>query len=152
MSERRLFLKGMILAAWAGLVAAAGLGLGTVLRLVGGGTSQAAVPPVRLGKAQDLPLGGVRVQGRVALVRDQGGLFALELVCPHLGCRPKWGGKEFLCPCHGSRFGRDGSLRAGPARKGLRHLRLERTSDGGLVAYPDQPVKPGLRLAPASQS
>ncbi len=146
--ERRLFLKGMLLAAWAGLVAAAGLGMGAVLRLVGGGVSRAATPPVPLGKAQGLQPGQVRIRGRVALVRDQGGLMALELVCPHLGCRPKWEGKQFLCPCHGSRFARDGSLLSGPARKGLRHLRLERSPDGTLVAYPDQPVKPGLRLAP----
>lgn len=151
MSQRRLFLKGLILAAWAGLVAAAGLGVGALLRLVGGGTSRAAEPPVRLGQAQDLPLGGVRVRGRVALVRDQGGLFALELVCPHLGCRPEWREGRFLCPCHGSRFARDGSLQAGPATRGLRHLRLQRAGDGTLVAYPEQPVKPGRRLAASPQ-
>ena len=37
--------------------------------------------------------------------------------CPHLGCALKWNPQEHSwdCPCHGSRFDRDGKLLNGPA-------------------------------------
>ena len=38
--------------------------------------------------------------------------------CPHLGCALKWNPSEHTwdCPCHGSRFGGDGSLIDNPAK------------------------------------
>lgn len=41
--------------------------------------------------------------------------------CPHLGCALKWNGKEntWDCPCHGSRFTREGRLLNGPAQGDL---------------------------------
>jgi Rieske Fe-S protein len=48
----------------------------------------------------------------------------LRLRCTHLGCRvrrdPATGG--FACPCHGSRFDRDGAVLAGPAPRALERL------------------------------
>lgn len=40
-----------------------------------------------------------------------------EKRCPHLGCALKWNGVEHTwdCPCHGSRFERDGNLIDNPA-------------------------------------
>lgn len=48
----------------------------------------------------------------------------LSPVCPHLGCLVPWkeSQKEFICPCHGSVFGPDGSLVKGPAPRGLDYL------------------------------
>ena len=39
--------------------------------------------------------------------------------CTHLGCALRWNGTEdsWDCPCHGSRFGRDGSVLDNPAMK-----------------------------------
>ncbi|HWQ53419.1 MAG TPA: Rieske 2Fe-2S domain-containing protein [Bryobacteraceae bacterium] len=41
--------------------------------------------------------------------------------CPHLGCAYDWNGalRQFVCPCHGSRFASDGRRTAGPANRGL---------------------------------
>lgn len=41
--------------------------------------------------------------------------------CPHLGCVLKWNKAEHSwdCPCHGSRFGEDGTLLDNPANQGL---------------------------------
>ena len=52
---------------------------------------------------------------------------ALSLTCTHLGCRvtPLTSG-GFACPCHGSRFGPDGSPTAGPARAPLAHVTIEK--------------------------
>lgn len=42
--------------------------------------------------------------------------------CPHLGCRLKWNPYEKVweCPCHGSGFCGDGSLKDNPAQRGLK--------------------------------
>lgn len=42
--------------------------------------------------------------------------------CPHLGCALKWNSAEYSwdCPCHGSRFGPDGSLLDNPANGNLK--------------------------------
>lgn len=38
--------------------------------------------------------------------------------CPHMGCRMEWNPEEesYDCPCHGSRFDREGNLIDGPAQ------------------------------------
>jgi nitrite reductase/ring-hydroxylating ferredoxin subunit len=150
--SRRGVLKGMWLVLWGGLVVAASLGLGAVLRLAGahsGGGGQAAKPVAF--DPQSLPQPGqIRREGRVALLRDAGGFFALDLTCPHLGCRPAWNLAEerFLCPCHGSAFAYDGALLKGPAGKGLGAISLERDSRGWLVADPGRPVPSATRLKP----
>lgn len=137
---------------WAGLVAAASLGLGAVLRLAGAhsGGGEASQAPAAF-DPQNLPKPGqIRRQGQVALLRDQRGYFALNLACPHLGCRPEWNlqAEKFLCPCHGSAFAYDGTLLKGPANKGLTAIALERDSRGWYVAYPGRPVGANLRLKP----
>ncbi len=55
----------------------------------------------------------------VALYRDEGGVYAISLVCTHLGCIVKPGTEGFECPCHGSRFAADGSVLGGPAPQAL---------------------------------
>lgn len=49
--------------------------------------------------------------------------------CPHMGCRLEWNPDEdsYDCPCHGSRFGREGRLLDGPAQTDCqRRKRAER--------------------------
>jgi glycine/D-amino acid oxidase-like deaminating enzyme/nitrite reductase/ring-hydroxylating ferredoxin subunit len=58
----------------------------------------------------------------------EGELFALSPVCTHLGCKVHWNSVEtsWDCPCHGSRFGVDGTVIEGPAIAPLqrKHLKL----------------------------
>lgn len=44
--------------------------------------------------------------------------------CPHMGCALKWNVRErtWDCPCHGSRFERDGALIDNPAKRGCKCL------------------------------
>lgn len=53
-------------------------------------------------------------------------LEALSAVCPHLGCAVRWdeGPGTYLCPCHDSRFGVDGTKLTGPSKRGLDPLPL----------------------------
>ncbi len=46
---------------------------------------------------------------------------ALSAVCPHLGCAIGWDpdAKNYLCPCHDSRFQQDGARMSGPSERGL---------------------------------
>ncbi len=46
---------------------------------------------------------------------------ALSATCSHLGCRVRWDApkKQYLCPCHGGVYDRDGKVVAGPPPRGL---------------------------------
>jgi glycine/D-amino acid oxidase-like deaminating enzyme/nitrite reductase/ring-hydroxylating ferredoxin subunit len=65
---------------------------------------------------------------RLAVYRDSAGsLTALSPICPHMGCLVHWNAADtsWDCPCHGSRFGIDGSVLEGPALSPLSPRRLE---------------------------
>jgi glycine/D-amino acid oxidase-like deaminating enzyme/nitrite reductase/ring-hydroxylating ferredoxin subunit len=59
---------------------------------------------------------------KVACYRDEGGaLHERSAICAHLGCVVRWNSTEktWDCPCHGSRYQRDGHVVNGPAINGL---------------------------------
>jgi glycine/D-amino acid oxidase-like deaminating enzyme/nitrite reductase/ring-hydroxylating ferredoxin subunit len=59
---------------------------------------------------------------KVAVYRDEDGtLHECSAVCPHLGCIVHWNRAEqtWDCPCHGSRFTREGHVVHGPAATDL---------------------------------
>jgi len=71
---------------------------------------------VRSGRSQQLPPGSHTLipEARAVLLHDSSGFTALSLICPHLGCTVEQAPDGYACPCHGSRFNLDGSLRNGP--------------------------------------
>jgi glycine/D-amino acid oxidase-like deaminating enzyme/nitrite reductase/ring-hydroxylating ferredoxin subunit len=80
----------------------------------------------------DLPAGegGVLSSGlkKIALYRNyDNSLNAFSAVCPHLGCIVQWNAdeKSFDCPCHGSRFGTDGTVTNGPAQSDLHRIHIK---------------------------
>ena len=67
----------------------------------------------------------------VAAARDDGGtLHAVSARCTHLGCLVAWNDAErsWDCPCHGSRFGLDGTVLEGPAVHRLERKPLDGAS------------------------
>jgi cytochrome b6-f complex iron-sulfur subunit len=74
--------------------------------------------------------------GKFWLVNTDEGPRALYMVCTHLGCLFKWvdANKRFECPCHGSKFTREGVYIEGPAPRSLDQFVIEVTQDGSVVA------------------
>lgn len=57
-----------------------------------------------------------RKQQVVYLDREGDGYRAISATCTHLGCRVTWDAAktQFLCPCHGGVYDREGRVVAGP--------------------------------------
>jgi len=61
-------------------------------------------------------------EGRYWVSNIEGeGLVVLYGVCTHLGCLPKWvdNNNRFECPCHGSKYEKNGKYIEGPAPRSL---------------------------------
>lgn len=121
--SRRSFITTLIL-----LAGSAGL----LWRYLTPGTVRRRRVVVRVARA-DIPPQGALVYRteRIALLREGETVFALSLVCTHLGCTVNVTAEGLSCPCHGSRFDRQGQVLQGPADRPL--PRLELVESGGML-------------------
>lgn len=92
-------------------------------------TGEAFVPPDR----------------NVAVFRDAEGVYAISTVCTHLGCIVRTSKDGFDCPCHGSGFTADGTVRKGPAPKALPWLKVTK-SGSGFTIDEETKVKAGTKV------
>lgn len=96
-------------------------------------------PPTkfRAGAPDDYPVNSVTYlrDQQVYIVRMPEGFYAVSAECPHLGCITAWKPEEDLiaCPCHGSKFQKDGAKVAGPAPRPLPHFAIRLMPDGELM-------------------
>ena len=102
-----------------------GGGMASPLAVVAGRFSASRVQVTIAGS----PLANV---GGAALVESTAGVFllartsesafsAVEAVCTHEGCTVNGAdGATYVCPCHGSRYNRNGQVMQGPAKAALR--------------------------------
>ena len=94
-------------------------------------------PVVNEGKPEQYPAESVTLDPAkgIYVVRADEGFYALSAVCTHLGCltayKPELG--IIACPCHGSKFRRDGTKIEGPAPKPLPWLRVWVNDEGDLM-------------------
>jgi cytochrome b6-f complex iron-sulfur subunit len=75
--------------------------------------------------------------GRFWLVTTGEGVLAIYKVCTHLGCLYKWvpSNDRFECPCHGSKFTKDGNWIEGPAPRHLDRFVVQAVgADGNVLA------------------
>ncbi len=135
---RRKFLINLALA-WATFAAAVG-GAVTVL-------SAFFIPRVdftkvdifKVGAPDNFPKNTVdesfKASQGVWMVNDGQKIFAISIVCTHLGCTPNWMPNEskFKCPCHGSGFTLQGVNFEGPAPVPLRRYEVSLADDGQIV-------------------
>jgi cytochrome b6-f complex iron-sulfur subunit len=94
----------------------------------------------RVALPETLPPGEAFVPtGRTtALFRDAEGVYAISIVCTHLGCIVKPTANGFECPCHGSGFARDGAVVRGPAPQPLSWIKV---SANGSTVVVDEGAK-----------
>ncbi len=96
-----------------------------------------ASPIVKAGKPDEFPLDSVTLdpQSAIYIVNGAKGFYALGAICTHLGCLTAWKPELDLiaCPCHGSRFNRDGIKVAGPAPQPLPWFKVWLADDGYLM-------------------
>jgi len=96
-----------------------------------------ASPIINAGKPESYPLDSVTLDAnsRIYLIHIQEGFFSLNAVCTHLGCLTAWKPDLGLiaCPCHGSRFSREGQKLEGPAPKPLSWLKTWLNDDGDII-------------------
>ncbi len=109
-----------------------------MLAVLGGQVSGSVVQVPIAGSA----LGDV---GGAALVQSTAGVFliartsastftAIDAVCTHEGCTITGAdGATYVCPCHGSRYNRNGQVLAGPARANLRQYATTFADGNGVV-------------------
>ncbi len=65
--------------------------------------------------------------GSCWLVRDGQRVRALSTVCPHAGCAVDFDRerRDFVCPCHDSRFALDGTRKSGPSPRPMDALDVD---------------------------
>jgi cytochrome b6-f complex iron-sulfur subunit len=108
-------------------------------------------PPRRfpVGRPGDYPPDSVTFvpERRLFVFRTPGGFHAISAVCTHLGCNVNHEeGRGFACPCHGSTFEEDGSVRTGPAAWPLPRFAMSLSRRGELVVDTRRTVGPDFRL------
>ncbi len=143
--RRRSFLS---LAALTSFFSAAGMALAGALRLPGPAVLPGPVRRFKVGHPEEFAVGSeTRVEeANFTLFRDALGVFAISCVCTHLGCTVGRSADGFACPCHGSRFAKNGEVVRGPAPRALPWLEVGRAADGQLVVYADNEVPEGTRF------
>jgi len=77
--------------------------------------------------------------GKYWLVNTDAGPKALYMVCTHLGCLYKWApsNNRFECPCHGSKYTREGFYIEGPTPRSLDQFIVEVVDDGNTAVTTD---------------
>ena len=94
-------------------------------------------PIINAGKPEGYPLDSVTldVTSGIYIIHAKEGFFSLSAVCTHLGCLTAWKPELGIvaCPCHGSKFRRDGEKIEGPAPKPLPWYRVWLSDEGDLM-------------------
>ena len=140
--SRRNFLNEVTL----GALGIAGLG-GTALTYQYFSPNVLFEPPMtfRAGNPDLYPINSVTfLQDQlVYIVRTSAGFYAVSAVCTHLGCITQWkpDANIIACPCHGSKFHRDGVKIEGPAPRPLPHFAISLTADGDLLVNKLETIK-----------
>lgn len=81
----------------------------------------AAGQPNAIASTSEVPVGGGVIKGDTVVTQPSAGSYiGLSSTCTHAGCRvASVSGGTINCPCHGSKFGLDGSVVNGPATQPL---------------------------------
>lgn len=135
---RRQFLVHLALA-WAVFAAAVGGALTALFGFMVPRVDFTKVETFKIGPPSNFPPRSVnedyKAKGKFWVVNDGERIFAVSVVCTHLGCTPLWmeNDRKFKCPCHGSGFTMQGINFEGPAPVPLRRYEVTLADDGQIV-------------------
>ncbi|UJS18098.1 MAG: ubiquinol-cytochrome c reductase iron-sulfur subunit [Candidatus Jettenia sp.] len=94
-------------------------------------------PKFAVGEPKSFPENSVTTlkSRKIFVVRDGNSFKAISVVCQHLGCAVEFSKEKniFECPCHGSKYYRNGVNFAGPAPRPLSHFEVILSDSGKLV-------------------
>jgi len=103
-------------------------------------------PIINAGKPESYALDSVTldVNSGIYIIHSKEGFFSLSAVCTHLGCLTAWKPDSGIiaCPCHGSKFKRDGEKIEGPAPRPLPWKRVWLSEDGDLMVDRSVDIRP----------
>jgi cytochrome b6-f complex iron-sulfur subunit len=103
-------------------------------------------PVINVGKPENFAADSVTLDVNLGiyLVHASEGFFALSAVCTHLGCLTTWNQELGIiaCPCHGSKFNRNGEKIEGPAPKPLPWLNTWVSDEGDLMVDRSTNIRP----------
>jgi cytochrome b6-f complex iron-sulfur subunit len=103
-------------------------------------------PIINAGRPESYALDSVTldVNSGIYIIHAKEGFFSLSAVCTHLGCLTAWKPELGIiaCPCHGSKFKRDGQKIEGPAPRPLPWYRVWLSDDGDLMVDRSTTVRP----------
>ncbi|NQU40600.1 MAG: Rieske 2Fe-2S domain-containing protein [Lentisphaerae bacterium] len=146
--DRRAFITGKgWLPAFVGAIGLAGLGsiVGLKPRVLPDPSAQ-----FKIGPPQDFPVGTVKVfdEEKVTIFHDHDGMYAISLVCTHLGCIVSYNDADarFDCPCHGSKFTLQGKVLKAPAPRALDWFEISALPSGQLMVDRGVTVPMGTKV------
>jgi Rieske Fe-S protein len=141
-STRRRFLSQLSM--WTSLIASYGAAAWFAARYLYPGKRPPRWRSLFVGRFESIGQGEARViedlRGvPVQVVRDGEKLRAISTVCTHLGCRVRWEGDRFFCPCHNGVFDREGKVVSGPPPRPLERYDVE-VVDGSVYLKVKEPA------------
>jgi cytochrome b6-f complex iron-sulfur subunit len=104
---------------------------------------------VKIGPPGEYPVSSdpVRVPGQnLFLLHDEDGFAVMGAICTHLGCIVSANADGFECPCHGSKFTREGKVVQGPAPSPLFWYEVSLAPDGQLIVDTRKTVPVGTKV------
>ncbi|HVY25982.1 MAG TPA: Rieske (2Fe-2S) protein [Polyangiaceae bacterium] len=108
-----------------GTTSGGGAAAGTMSTGAGGTGAISQTPGEVVGNVSQLPVGAfMTLSGPYFFTRDAAGIRAMSMQCTHKFCSLVISGNELDCPCHHSRFDREGKVLAGPATTPLPYFKV----------------------------
>ena len=142
--SRREFNATAMVAGWGAMAVGGGVSTLAFARFMAPNVLEIEDPKVRCGplaKYTAMGLGDVSIEYKPVkpsgfwIIREEGRIAALSIICTHLGCIPSWlpNDRKFKCPCHGSGFKPDGVNFEGPAPRPLERFKIYLDGDEVIV-------------------
>ena len=104
---------------------------------------------IPIGAPEDYPPGTIKpfAKYKIIVFSDEQGLYAISSECTHMKCTLSFRKDEkiFACPCHGSKFTKEGSLLHGPAKKGLAWFFIGADDSGRIYVDKTVEVREGTK-------